>query len=145
MTEPDPAPETVPESGPTPDGVAAPVTPVVPEEERTGTFDPDDFVENPYKVELDIFEGPMDLLLYLIKKEEIDIYDIPIERITKHYMSYLDTFKLLNIGLAGEFLVMAVLAVAVLFMGVYPKPFTDVMDASVAELLRHVATSKLPQ
>ena len=107
MTEPDPAPETFPESGPTPDAVAAPVTPIVPEEERTGTFDPDDFVENPYKVELDIFEGPMDLLLYLIKKEEIDIYDIPIERITKQYMSYLDTFKLLNIGLAGEFLVMA--------------------------------------
>jgi len=107
VTEPDPAPETVPESGPSPDAVAAPVIPVVPEEERTGTFDPDDFVENPYKVELDIFEGPMDLLLYLIKKEEIDIYDIPIERITKQYMSYLDTFKLLNIGLAGEFLVMA--------------------------------------
>jgi len=46
---------------------------------------------------------------------------------------------------AREFLVMAVLAVAVLFMGVYPKPFTAVMDASVAELLRHVAVSKLPQ
>jgi segregation and condensation protein A len=66
-----------------------------------------DFVEHPYKVELDIFEGPMDLLLYLIKRDEIDIYDISIERITKQYMSYLDTFKLLNIGLAGEFLVMA--------------------------------------
>ncbi len=62
---------------------------------------------NTYKVSLDIFEGPMDLLLYLIKRDEIDIYDIPIERITKHYMAYLDTFKLLNIGLAGEFLVMA--------------------------------------
>jgi len=60
-----------------------------------------------YKVALDVFEGPMDLLLYLIKKDEIDIYDIPIESITKQYMSYLDTFKLLNIGLAGEFLVMA--------------------------------------
>ncbi|PZO17141.1 MAG: NADH-quinone oxidoreductase subunit M [Burkholderiales bacterium] len=46
---------------------------------------------------------------------------------------------------AREFLVMSVLAVAVLFMGVYPKPFTDVMDASVAELLRHVAISKLPR
>jgi NADH-quinone oxidoreductase subunit M len=42
-----------------------------------------------------------------------------------------------------EFLVMAALAIAVLFMGVYPKPFTDVMDASVADLLRHVAISKL--
>lgn len=60
-----------------------------------------------YKVELDVFEGPMDLLLYLIKKDEIDIYDIPIESITKQYMSYLETFKMLNIGLAGEFLVMA--------------------------------------
>lgn len=60
-----------------------------------------------YKVSLDVFEGPMDLLLYLIKKDEIDIYDIPIESITKQYMSYLDTFKLLNIGLAGEFLVVA--------------------------------------
>ncbi len=83
---------------------SAPVPPGTADE---APFDPDDFVENPYKVELDIFEGPMDLLLYLIKKEEIDIYDIPIERITKQYMSYLDTFKLLNIGLAGEFLVMA--------------------------------------
>ncbi|MDF1860621.1 MAG: segregation/condensation protein A [Verrucomicrobiales bacterium] len=60
-----------------------------------------------YKVELDVFEGPMDLLLYLIKKDEIDIYDIPIESITKQYMGYLETFKMLNIGLAGEFLVMA--------------------------------------
>lgn len=70
-------------------------------------FDDSAHDENTYKVSLDIFEGPMDLLLYLIKRDEIDIYDIPIERITKQYMAYLDTFKLLNIGLAGEFLVMA--------------------------------------
>ena len=43
-----------------------------------------------------------------------------------------------------EFLVMALLAVMVLYMGIHPKPFTDVMDASVAELLKHVAVSKLP-
>lgn len=66
-----------------------------------------DDAESSYKVALDIFEGPMDLLLYLIKKDEIDIYDIPIESITKQYMAYLETFKILNIGLAGEFLVMA--------------------------------------
>lgn len=64
-------------------------------------------IDHLYKVELDVFEGPMDLLLYLIKKDEIDIYDIPIESITKQYMGYLETFKMLNIGLAGEFLVMA--------------------------------------
>ncbi len=61
----------------------------------------------PYKVELDIFEGPMDLLLYLIKKDEVDVYDISIERITQQYMKYLDTFQMLSIALAGEFLVMA--------------------------------------
>jgi NADH-quinone oxidoreductase subunit M len=46
---------------------------------------------------------------------------------------------------AREFLVMSLLAIAVLVMGLYPKPFTDVMDASVADLLKHVALSKLPQ
>ena len=60
-----------------------------------------------YKVRLEIFEGPLDLLLYLIKKDEIDIYDISIERITKQYLKYIDTFKLLNIDLASEFIVMA--------------------------------------
>ena len=60
-----------------------------------------------YKVRLDIFEGPLDLLLYLIKKDEIDIYDISIERITKQYLHYIETFKLLNIDLASEFIVMA--------------------------------------
>ncbi len=60
-----------------------------------------------YKVQLDIFEGPLDLLLYLIKRDEVDIYDISIETITKQYMAYIETFRMLNIGLAGEFLVMA--------------------------------------
>jgi len=64
-------------------------------------------VEDDYKVKLDIFEGPLDLLLYLIKKDEIDVYEISIERITRQYMGYIDTFKLLNINLAGEFIVMA--------------------------------------
>ena len=45
-------------------------------------------MENDYKVKLEIFEGPLDLLLYLIKKDEVDIYDIPIERITKQYLDY---------------------------------------------------------
>lgn len=60
-----------------------------------------------YKVRLDIFEGPLDLLLYLIKKDEVDIYDISIERITKQYLDYINTFKMLNIDLASEFIVMA--------------------------------------
>lgn len=64
-------------------------------------------MENDYKVKLEIFEGPLDLLLYLIKKEEVDIYDIPIERITKQYLEYLQMFKILDLDVAGEFVVMA--------------------------------------
>jgi segregation and condensation protein A len=60
-----------------------------------------------YKVRLEIFEGPLDLLLYLIKKDEIGIYDVSIERITKQYLDYINTFKMLNIELASEFIVMA--------------------------------------
>ena len=60
-----------------------------------------------YKVRLEIFEGPLDLLLYLIKKDEVDIHSISIERITRQYLDYINTFKLLNIDLASEFIVMA--------------------------------------
>jgi segregation and condensation protein A len=60
-----------------------------------------------YKVELEVFEGPLDLLLYLIKKEEVDIYNIPIERITTQYMQYLSFMRMLDLNIAGEFLVMA--------------------------------------
>jgi segregation and condensation protein A len=60
-----------------------------------------------YKVELDVFEGPLDLLLYLIKKNEVDIYDIPIERITGQYMEYMSLMRMLDLNIAGEFIVMA--------------------------------------
>lgn len=60
-----------------------------------------------YKVSLEIFEGPLDLLLYLIKKDEVDIYDISLERVTTQYLNYIETFKLLNIDLASEFISMA--------------------------------------
>lgn len=64
-------------------------------------------MDHDYKVKLEIFEGPLDLLLYLVKKEELDIYDISLERITKQYLAYIETFKMLNIELASEFIVMA--------------------------------------
>ena len=64
-------------------------------------------VENDYKVKLEIFEGPLDLLLYLIKKAEVDIYDIPIEKITKQYLEYMQLMRMLSLEIAGEFLVMA--------------------------------------
>ena len=60
-----------------------------------------------YKVKLEVFEGPLDLLLYLIKKNEIDIYDIPISSITDQYLDYINLMKMLDLNIAGEFLVMA--------------------------------------
>lgn len=60
-----------------------------------------------YLVRLDIFEGPLDLLLYLIKENEIDIYDIPIAVVTQQYIEYLNLMEKLNLEVAGEFLVMA--------------------------------------
>jgi len=60
-----------------------------------------------YRVNLEIFAGPLDLLLYLVRKEEVDIYDIPIARITDQYLRYIEMLKSLDIDLAGGFLVMA--------------------------------------
>jgi segregation and condensation protein A len=64
--------------------------------------------EEIYEVHLkDIFEGPMDLLIHLIKKNEVDIYDIPIALITDQYLQYIDWMKSMNIDIAGDFLLMA--------------------------------------
>jgi len=60
-----------------------------------------------YRVQLEIFEGPLDLLLYLIKQQEIDIYDIPISEITDQYLQYVQMMRDLNITVAGEYLLMA--------------------------------------
>lgn len=64
-------------------------------------------MQEDYKVQLDVFEGPLDLLLYLIRREELDIYNIPIRRITEQYMEYLGLMRMLDLNIAGEFLVMA--------------------------------------
>jgi segregation and condensation protein A len=63
--------------------------------------------DSEYEVKLEIFEGPLDLLLHLIRKNEVDIFDIPIATITDQYLQYLDMMKALNISVAGDFLVMA--------------------------------------
>ncbi|XHR27932.1 MAG: segregation and condensation protein A [Chthoniobacteraceae bacterium] len=64
-------------------------------------------MEKDYKVKLEVFEGPLDLLLFLIKRDEIDIYDIPIEHITSQYLEYLEAFQELDLDIAGEFVLMA--------------------------------------
>lgn len=60
-----------------------------------------------YKIKLEIFEGPLDLLLYLIKKNDIDITDIPISKVTEQYMQYIEMMKMLDLDVVGDFLVMA--------------------------------------
>ena len=64
-------------------------------------------VEEIYQVQLDSFTGPLDLLLHLIRKQQINIYDIPVALITQQYVEYLNLMKTLNLSFAGEFLVMA--------------------------------------
>jgi len=59
------------------------------------------------KIKIDIFEGPLDLLLYLVKKDHLNIYDIPIAKITEQYIQYMELMQLLDLNIAGEFLVMA--------------------------------------
>ncbi|GAH80040.1 unnamed protein product, partial [marine sediment metagenome] len=60
-----------------------------------------------YRVHLENFEGPLDLLLYFIQRDKIDIYDIPIAHITAEYLSYLEMMEALNLSVAGEFILLA--------------------------------------
>lgn len=60
-----------------------------------------------YKIKLEMFEGPLDLLLYLVKKDHLNIYDIPIAKVTRQYLEYINLMQLLDLNIAGEFLVMA--------------------------------------
>ena len=62
---------------------------------------------SPYRVKLDVFEGPLDLLLHLIKKNEVELVDIPVAKITEQYMAYIEMMRDLNLDVAGEYLVMA--------------------------------------
>ena len=72
--------------------------------------------------ELEAFDGPLDLLLYLIKKDEVDISDIPIAQITKQYLAYLDACRELNLEIAGEFLYMASVLIRIKAQMLLPRP-----------------------
>src|SRR5947207_13189016 len=60
-----------------------------------------------YKVKFEVFEGPLDLLLYLIKKEEVDIYEVNLTQLATQFIEYIELMRLLDLDIAGEFLVMA--------------------------------------
>lgn len=97
-----------------------------------------------YPVRLQNFEGPLDLLLHLIRKHEVDIYDIPIVLITQQYLDYLDLMQELNLDVAGEFLVMAATLIHIKSRMLLPRPDPaqedpeeDPREALVRRLLEH--------
>ena len=100
-----------------------------------------------YKVQLDSFAGPLDLLLYLVRKEEVDIYDIPVSHVTEQYIQYIEMLKMLDIDLAGEFLVMAATLMEIKSVMLLPRPEMeesaegDIQDPR-AELVRQLLEYK---
>jgi segregation and condensation protein A len=98
-----------------------------------------------YKVKLEVFEGPLDLLLYLIKKEELNISDIPIARITDQYLEYLELMQLMDLDIAGEFLVMAATLMHIKSKMLLPPDETaqdEVEEDPRAELVRRLLEYK---
>jgi segregation and condensation protein A len=75
-----------------------------------------------YRVKLDVFEGPFDLLLFLIRKHEVEIYDIPIHDITKQFQEYLELMKILDLNIAGEFIEMVAILMNIKARMLLPKP-----------------------
>jgi len=98
-------------------------------------------LENSYRVQIEEFEGPLDLLLHLIKKNEVDIYNIPIAAITRQYLEYIEILKELNLDIAGEFLVMAATLLQIKSRMLLPVP-QDEEEAETedprAELVRRL-------
>jgi len=97
-----------------------------------------------YQCNLDIFEGPLDLLLHLIKEQKMDVYDIPIAEISRQYLTYLDLLSGLNLEMVGEYLVMAAELAKIKSKTLLPTPETeeDVLAAAGedprAELMRRL-------
>ena len=107
-----------------------------------------DFESSPdaYQVKLEAFEGPLDLLLHLIRKSELNIYDIPIALITEQYLGYITLMQDLNLDVAGEFLVMAATLIHIKSRTLLPRPDPtqeeggpeeDPREALVRRLLEH--------
>jgi segregation and condensation protein A len=109
--QPDPDAESAPAEGPTAepsaDAAALPPGPADPERVTVPAGMESSLPEDVPRILLPAFEGPLDLLLYLIRREKVDLHDIPIAPITRRYMEYLDVMRELNLELAGEFMVMA--------------------------------------
>ena len=104
-----------------------------------------DFESSPdaYQVKLDAFEGPLDLLLHLIRKSELNIYDIPIALITEQYLGYITLMQDLNLDVAGEFLVMASTLIHIKSRTLLPRPDPTQDDAGTEEDPREALVRRL--
>ncbi|MDD4954085.1 MAG: segregation/condensation protein A [Candidatus Omnitrophica bacterium] len=94
-----------------------------------------------YKIKLDLFEGPLDLLLYLVKKDHLNIYDIPISVVTEQYLEYLNLMQLLDLNIAGEFLVMAATLMEIkskMLLPAVPSQGDQVEEDPRAELIKRL-------
>ena len=78
-----------------------------------------------YKIHLENFEGPLDLLLYFVRRDELDIYDIPIAKITKDFIDIVEEWKRLNLLIAGDFIVMASTLMRIKAKMMIPRPEID--------------------
>ncbi len=88
-----------------------------------------------YNVDLEVFNGPLDLLLYLIRKEEVDIYDIPVANITKQYLTYIEMMKTLSLEVAGEFILMAATLIRIKTRWLLPRDEEDLEEVDPREEL----------
>ena len=96
-----------------------------------------------YRVKLDSFEGPLDLLLHLIRKNEVNIYDIPISLITEQYLGFITLMQELNLDVAGEFLVMAATLIHIKSRMLLPRPDPSQDDVLDQEDPREVLVRRL--
>jgi segregation and condensation protein A len=99
----------------------------------------------PYTVKVDVFEGPLDLLLHLIKQNQIDIYDIPIAIVTEQYLDYIRIMKALDLSIAGEFLVMAATLMYIKSRMLLPAPIEEEEEEAAdprAELVQRLVEYK---
>jgi len=106
---------------------------------------PSDFESSPdaYNVRLDSFEGPLDLLIHLIRKNEVNIYDIPISLITEQYLGYIALMQEMNLDLAGEFLVMAATLIHIKSRTLLPRPDPSQDETGVDEDPREALVRRL--
>jgi segregation and condensation protein A len=103
---------------------------------------PDDLFRNDsFRISLSVFEGPVDLLLYLVRKNEIDIHEIPIARITREYLEYVDLLTMIDLDSAGDFLVIASKLLRLKSRSMFDNPGEDEADEATVtrdQLLRYL-------